>query len=117
GLPDHNQLGSAQVHGSERTPARLIAIRLEITSCEGETPSPTVGGDARRYACLLGTRLEMPQRISYTTVLARVACSCASTLRPSLAPSKMASSPTAMPGRPVTSTSVRSIEMRPTMGA
>ena len=61
-----------------------------------------------------GTRFDMPQSISYTTVLARAACSRASTLKPSDDPSNTASSPTETPGSPVTSTKVKSIEMRPT---
>src|SRR6266851_9145574 len=64
-----------------------------------------------------GTRLEILQRISYGELLAHLACSSASTLNPSLVPSKITSSPTAIPGIPVTSTSVRSIEMLPMMGA
>src|SRR5579863_10265363 len=66
---------------------------------------------------LLGTRFEILQRISYGVLLASSACSSASTLSPSPAPSRITSSPTATPGIPVTSTSVRSIEMRPTIGA
>jgi len=51
------------------------------------------------------------------TVPASAACSRASTLNPSSEPSRITSSPTETSASPVTSTSVKSIEMRPTMGA
>src|SRR5207253_1311400 len=109
-IADGKSIGNE--YGEDGEPAPELFRRNLVPLHLGQTHHRADYGTTMR-----GTRREMLHRISYGIVPQMRACSHASMDLPPCSPMMTASSPTFAEGISVTSTSVMSIETRPTIGA